>query len=665
MASSTQFGHIGVFIPILLPMNYYEVYIASQRFHGSDPLTYASQEPLQVGTVVSIPMQRQTILGIIGSSVTKPSFNTKEITAVVADPLPPQSIELLKWLQSYYPAPLGFLTQLFLPQTLLQKSRVKPTEQTVAQKPKKLPSLTDEQSAVIKEVNNSSQSSFLLHGDTGSGKTRVYLELVKEGLASDKSSIVLTPEIGLTPQLVADFEATFPGQVVTVHSTLTPAERRNAWQRINQTTSPIVIIGPRSALFSPVHKLGYIIIDEVHDSAYKQEQAPYYQASRVAATLASLHGAKLILGSATPLVSDYQVFNAKKLPILRMTKSAIASEYTTPTVHIVDLSKRDQFPRSSWLSSTALEAVSTALNEGSQSLVFLNRRGTARLVICQNCGWQATCPRCDLPLTYHGDTHQLRCHTCGHHETAPAECPTCHSTDIVFKSVGTKTLVDELQRIFPKARVQRFDSDTIKADRLEQHYESIKAGDVDILVGTQMLSKGLDLPRLSAVIVVVADTSLYFPDYTANERTYQLLTQVMGRVGRGHREKSTIVIQTYHPDSPTIAFAAGKDFQSFYKQELLEREQFHFPPYYFVLKLGTSRASQSSASTSASKLHELLQSSGLAIDVSSPMPAFTEKVNGRYRWQLVVKAKQRSELTKLIALLPSGWSYDLDPSHLL
>ncbi len=646
-------------------MNYYEVYIASQRFHGSEPLTYASEVELQPGTVVSVPMQRQTILGIIGATTGKPSFTTKPITAVIAElPLPIQSVSLLKWLQLYYPAPLGFLTQLFLPQTLLQKSRIKTTPPSVVQSAKQLPKLTDEQSAVVTEVNTSSQRSFLLHGDTGSGKTRVYLELVKQGLATGKSSIVLTPEIGLTPQLVADFEATFPGQVVTVHSTLTPAERRNAWQKINQAASPLVIIGPRSALFSPVHNLGYIIIDEVHDSAYKQEQAPYYQASRVAARLADLHSAKLILGSATPLVSDYYTFDAKKLPILRMTKSATVSEHATPIVKIVDLSKRDQFPRSSWLSTTSLEAISTALNEGSQSLVFLNRRGTARLVVCQNCSWQATCPRCDLPLTYHGDTHRLRCHSCGHSETAPATCPTCSSTDIVFKSVGTKTLVDELQRIFPKARIQRFDSDTGKADRLEQHYESIKAGDVDILIGTQMLSKGLDLPRLSTIVVVVADTSLYFPDYTANERTYQLLTQVMGRVGRGHG-KGSIVVQTYHPNSPTIQHAVHKDYQAFYKQELLEREQFRFPPFYYLLKLSLSRASQSAATKAAEALHETLQSSGLAIDLSSPMPAFTERINNQYRWQLVVKAKRRSELTSVIALLPSGWTYDLDPSHLL
>lgn len=648
----------------MLFMQYYEVYVASQRFHGSEPLTYGSESPLPAGAVVSVELQRQVILGIIGRSVPKPSFKTKPVTAVVSEaPLPAQALELLKWLQAYYPAPLGFLSQLFLPNSLLQKSRKEPVTPT-AQPLQALPTLTDEQQLAVNTVLASDARSFLLHGDTSSGKTRVYLELATKALETNKSCLVLTPEIGLTPQLAQDFEKTFPGRVVTVHSTLTPAERRTAWRTINQATSPVIVIGPRSALFSPVHNLGYIIIDEAHDGAYKQEQAPYYQASRVAAQLAKLHQAKLILGSATPLVSDYYAFSAKELPILRMTKSATASDHAAPKTTVVNLREREHFPRSSWLSTPLLDAIAADLNQGSQSLVFLNRRGTARLVLCQNCGWQASCPRCDLPLTYHGDAHKLRCHTCGYSEPAPAACPTCQSTDIVFKSVGTKTLVNELQRIFPKARIQRFDSDTIKADRLEQHYESVRAGDIDILVGTQMLSKGLDLPRLSTVGVVVADTSLYFPDYTADERTYQMLTQVMGRVGRGHRV-GTIIVQTYQPESPTIQHAIAKNYQAFYEQQLKEREQFHFPPFYHVLKLSVSRASQAAVQKNAEALHETLRTSGLALDISSPMPAFTERINNQYRWQLVVKARSRSELTKAVALLPSGWTYDLDPSNLL
>lgn len=645
-------------------MQYYEVLVASQRYHGNGPLTYGATEQLSPGTVVAVPLQQQVVLGVIQQAVPAPSFKTKMVQRIISTrPMPTQLVTLSTWLREYYPAPLGSIMQLALPNTLLQTSRGTQTPVDINQ-PIPLPPLTSEQAVALHTLVSSPARSALLHGNTGSGKTRLYLELAKRTIAEGKSCMVLTPEIGLTPQLVQQFEAAFPGQTVTVHSTLTAAQRRNTWHRINNSTTPLIIIGPRSALFSPVHSLGYIIIDEAHDTAYKQEQAPYYQATRVAGTLAGLHDAKVVLGSATPLAADYFAFISKSLPIVRMTQPAVRSSANPTLTHLVSLRERQLFSQSEWLSTTLIEAMQRALNEGTQCLLFLNRRGTARIVLCQSCGWQAECPNCDLPLTYHADNHVLRCHTCGHTQKPLTICPDCGSSDIVFKSIGTKAIAMEVARLFPKARVARFDSDNTKADSVEQQYALVHSGAVDILIGTQLLSKGLDLPRLSMVGVVMADTSLSFPDYTADERTYQMINQVIGRVGRGH-VAGTVVLQTYHPDNPVLQHAIRNDYAAFYAQQIKEREQFMFPPFCYILKIEIVRKQRAAAQRNAEAIYQKLVSAGLALLISQPMPAFTERASNEYRWQIIVKAKQRPLLLRAIALLPPQCTYDIDPSHLL
>lgn len=644
-------------------MHYYEVFVASQRYHRTEPLTYASEDLIHVGAIAIVPLQKEQVPGVVVKKVSRPRFATKPIIRVFPDvTLPKQLLSLTNWLQQYYPAPSGATMQLLLPSTLLQESRHRDTIIDPPEAPLTLPALTEEQHAAVSTVTSGGPKSYLLHGDTGTGKTRVYLELAKECLDRGQSALVLTPEIGLTPQLALSFTQAFPGRVIVTHSTLTPAQRRNAWLHIARATEPIIIIGARSALFNPISKLGLIIMDEMHDTAYKQEQSPYYVATRVAAKLASIHGAYLIMGSATPAISDYYLFKEKQLPILRLAKPAITSEHET-TIAVVNLRDRQHFSKSSWISDQLVHAIRDALAANKQSMVFLNRRGTARLVLCQDCGWQALCPNCDLPLTYHADNHQLRCHTCGHTATTPSTCESCRSTNILFKSIGTKTLVEQLQNIFPKARIQRFDSDSSKAERLEQHYDALRDGTIDIIVGTQMLSKGLDLPHLRVVGVALADTGLYFPDYTAEERTFQMLNQVIGRVGRGHGE-STIIIQTYNPDSPTLISAIEKDYQTFYERQLQERKMFGFPPFYHTLKLSCSRASSAAASNAAIKLADTLRTQQ-GLEIVGPSPAFTEKTHGKYNWQIILKSRRRSLLTDVIPQLPANWFYDIDPSNLL
>jgi primosomal protein N' (replication factor Y) len=408
------------------------------------------------------------------------------------------------------------------------------------------------------------------------------------------------------------------------------------------------------------------VVDESHEPAYKQEQAPHYQAVRVASQLANLHKASLILGSATPAIGDYYIAERLKKPILRMTKSARGDIETNVDMQIIDLKDRDKFTRSQYLSDALIASVKKSMKRGEQSLLYLNRRGTARVILCNNCGWQAVCPHCDLPLTYHHDSYLLQCHTCGYHQKVPTSCPDCGNTEIVFKVVGTKAIEEEVAKLFPEAKVMRFDTDNKASERFEKHYEDIRKGNVDILVGTQLLAKGLDLPKLTTLGVVIADTSLTFPDYSSEERTYQLLNQVIGRVGRGHSAEERIVVQSYDPERAVIKSALASDWDTFYKAELAERELFAFPPFCYVLKLACRRASSKSAEAASEQFLYSIKDLGLPLSVDGPTPSFHTKIAGKYEWQILVKSKRREALLEVVSVLPkSGWTYDIDPTNLL
>lgn len=645
-------------------MNYYGVWVRSVRYHGSEPLTYACPARLAAGQLVEVELQHETVLGFVGGAVSKPRFRTKTIVQVLdLPPLPAHLLKLATWLIQYYPASMGVVTQQLVPAGFSGK-------QLAAEAPARfaapdlngLPPLTPEQQAALAAM--SERDNYLLHGVTGSGKTRLYVELAAKMIAQGKSAIILTPEISLTAQLAGRFREVFGERVIVTHSQQGPAERQKAWLTVLKAKEPVIVIGPRSALFSPVAKPGLIVLDEAHEAAYKQEQAPQYQAGRVAAYLAQLTRATLVLGSATPSVSDYYLAQAKRRPVVTLKQLAQPGGHPATEVVVVDHKDRGLFDRSSLISQPLVKALDGALSRGEQALLYLNRRGTARLVMCEHCGWQAACPHCDLPLTYHGDRHQLRCHSCDYHAQAPASCPACGHPDVMFKTAGTKAVVEEVQRLFPKARVARFDTDNLRAERFERHYEAIRQGGIDILVGTQLLAKGLDLPRLSTLGVLLADTSLYLPDFSAQERTFQLISQVLGRIGRGHIA-GRAVIQTYHPDHHVIKAAINGDYQGFYEQELAGRRQFLFPPFCYLLKLTARRASLSAAEQAAAKLKEEIESSGAKVRVEGPAPSFYEKLQNKYQWQLVVKARERGELIKVITALPSGWSYDLDPLDLL
>lgn len=636
--------------------------VAEQTYHGSEPLTYSHGEPLARGQLVLVPLRNNLTMGVVAGACKKPGFAVKPVSSVVDAPLLPSTVmSLLDWMRSYYPAPLGMTTQLFIPKALPKKERAASTLQAAAHSTV-LPELTKEQQYALKHI--SGPGLHLLHGETGSGKTRVYIELARRALEQGNSSIILTPEIGLTSQLANDFGQVFGERVILMHSHLSDATRRQTWLEILRQTKPVIVLGARSALFAPLRSVGLIVVDEAHETSYKQDQAPYYHATTVAAKRASLEGATLVVGSATPLVSDYYIAQAKQRPIIRMKQLALKNEFANKEIDIIDLRDRSQFTKSPFISNTLLAAIAEGLERKEQTLLFLNRRGTARVVFCDQCGWQATCPHCDLPLVYHGDTHLMRCHTCDYRASVPSSCPTCHNTSIVFKNIGTKAVADEAARLFRGARIMRFDTDNKKSERIEQHYDAVRSGAVDILIGTQTLAKGLDLPRLSLVGVLIADTSLYMPDFTAQERTYQLLSQVLGRVGRGHRA-SRAVVQTYNPESSLLRSVLDKDWKLFYAKELTERRAYHFPPFCYLLKLSCRRATLASVQKTSAALARTLAQAHPQVVVEGPTPAFHERSQGKYTWQLIAKSRSRSQLIAIIQALPAGWSYDIDPINLL
>jgi primosomal protein N' (replication factor Y) len=645
-------------------MNHYFVWVRSNRYHSSEPLTYSSDQRLPTGSIVEVELQRQLVLGVVSGPTSKPRFQTKPVARVFdLPPVPPHLLKLANWLLTYYPAPLGIMTQQLLPASFSEKQLAgQPPKKLAAPDLSGLPPLTDEQQIALKAM--SERDSYLLHGVTGSGKTRLYIELAARMVQDGKSAIVLTPEISLTTQLADSFRQVFGDRVIVIHSQQAPGERQKAWLDSLRAKEPMVVIGPRSALFIPLAKPGLIVMDEAHESAYKQEQAPQYQTGRAAAYLSQISRSTLVLGSATPSVSDYYLAEQKDKPIIRLAH--LAQNQPQPATEVVVIDRKDHslFGKSPFMSLPLIKAVEGALGRGEQALLYLNRRGTARLVMCENCGWQAACPHCDLPLTYHGDHHELRCHSCSYHSPVPGSCPACGHPSIMFKTAGTKAIVDEAERLFPQARIARFDTDNLKAERFEQHYEAVRKGDVDILVGTQMLAKGLDLPRLSTLGVLLADTSLYMPDFSAQERTFQLISQVLGRIGRGH-VAGRAIIQTYHPDHPVLKDALQGDYKSFYDRELAERQQFLFPPFCYLLKISVRRASIKAAEEAAEKLKTEIEEAGRHVRVEGPAPAFYERFQNKYQWQLVIKARQRAELLKIIAALPANCSYDIDPMDLL
>jgi primosomal protein N' (replication factor Y) len=501
------------------------------------------------------------------------------------------------------------------------------------------PGLTPDQEVAFRKIGEAIKrgrfSFFLLHGVTGSGKTEVYLRMIEEVIKKGKEAIVLVPEISLTPQLVKRFRGRFGKNVAVIHSALSDGERFDAW-RLARRGNVKIIIGARSAIFAPFKNLGMIVVDEEHESSYKQEEAPCYNARDLALVLGKITNSVVVLGSATPSVESYA--NALKEKFIYLSLPLRVEDRPLPEVEIVDMRKE----KGEIFSKKLREAIIENFREKKQTILFLNRRGFSTLIICPACGDILTCPNCSISLTYHIKEDSIRCHYCGTSERFHKSCRKCDA-NLKRLGVGTQKIEEELKRILPKARIGRMDRDAVSGKlKLLKLYEKLEKGEIDILIGTQMVAKGHDLPGITLVGVISADISLGIPDFRAGERTFQLVTQVAGRAGRGG-EPGRVIVQTYNPEHPAIKFAVEQDSTGFLREELELREELGYPPYSRLVNFKfqgrveskTKEVAQKAGDT-ARKLVSKLPIGAISILGPSPSPVY--KVRNQYRWQMLLKS---------------------------
>jgi primosomal protein N' (replication factor Y) (superfamily II helicase) len=669
-------------------------------------LTYYSEaDSLMLGQIVLVPLGRRTVPGVVVKKVAQPDFQIKSISKILyTKPLPRQLLAAVRFLHEYYLTAEGEGVSLILPNGVEKQRRKAKTEQmfgndivgdttsvsacpsgtlraalaksscpaehTVSEavSPPATPPvqvdipLNPAQKMALEGLQKAPGATKLLFGLTGSGKTNIYLKMALDAFKRQKSTIVLVPEIALTGQLVRVFRQVFGENVVLIHSKQTEAERHQIFNFLLFNEKPKIVIGPRSALFAPLSNLGLIVVDEEHETSYYQENAPRYSAIRVASFLARELKIDCILGSATPEVADFYL--ASKLgSVVELTEKAKATAIK-PEVKIVDFKNRDNFRKNRYFSGELLAAIERNLKQKQQTLIFHNRRGTAPLTICENCGEEVLCPNCFLPLTLHADSYNLVCHTCGFSEKVPSCCPKCGTPGMVHKGFGTKLLEAELKKMFPKAEVRRFDADNKKGERLEAIYDAVREGEIDILVGTQTIAKGLDLPKLATVGVVQADAGLSLPDFMAEERVFQLLTQVMGRVGRGHSEIAEVFVQTFQPEHPVLKFALAEDYLGFYQYLIKRRQKAGFPPFRFVMKLEITMKTEAVVLKKVRATVRKL-SADADLTVSPPQPAFHERTARGFTWQIIIRSRSRAKLLRACEGLDKNFKVMLDPPGLL
>ena len=574
------------------------------------------------------------------------------------------------------------------------------------------PALTSEQQRVWDTLrahafdDGVTHSKFLLHGVTGSGKTEIYLRAIDAALAQKRQALVLVPEIALTPQTVARFAGRFPGRVTVIHSELSTGERYDVWRLVRRGEFDIVV-GPRSALFAPLARLGLIIIDEEHESSYKQHAEEwgsftvFYDARAVATQLAAITQSALIMGSATPSMESYYAMQQGRLTLLEMPNRVLGHREHLPQAHvgaasatsvnvppgqfddaeptvyaelppveIVDMRQELRAGNRSIFSRSLSAELQATLSAGEQAILFLNRRGTATFIMCRDCGAVSECPLCATPLTYHERAQMLICHHCNRRYPIPQTCPECGSKRIKYFGSGTQRVEEYVHQIVPQARVVRWDADSVA--RKGQHAAILREfveQRADVMVGTQMIAKGLDLPMVTLVGVVAADVGLYLPDFRSSERTFQLLTQVAGRAGRSARG-GRVVVQTYTPEHYAIQAAAQHDYAAFYARELLFREEHGYPPVQRMARLIFWHKNEAKAQAESERMVLDLRrrAEGLPfrgdLDILGPAPAFFSRYRGYYRWQILLRAENPGALLAGLDI-PFGWRIDIDPVSVL
>ncbi|MCB0406596.1 MAG: primosomal protein N' [Bdellovibrionales bacterium] len=659
----------------------------------SGALTYTATQNVQSllsrGISVQVPLGKRMVSGVILDTTNEAgAFELKDIETINEElPLLHEAyLQWVEWMAKYYMHPIGqILASTFPP--LKKKGRSQEPLNSVIPEviPSKDLSLTQEQDICLQQLLHVEQfQPFLLHGVTGSGKTEVYMQLLKKTLARGKSALILVPEISLTPQLIQRFASRFKDQIAVIHSHLTPREKTQQWWSVIDGEKKI-LIGARSALFCPIKNLGVIIVDEEHEPSFKQEEKLKYHARDASIVLAKTHNCPIVLGSATPSLESWQNAKAGKYQLLQMKNRV--NDRKMPDVEIIDLKSKkdhDEMPNSVdlpfWLSKPLYLALQSNLENKWQSALFLNRRGTAQMALCTSCGSTFECPNCSISLTLHGQSH-LVCHYCDYSEKLPEKCHHCESGDIEKIGLGTELVENDIFRLFPHAKIARADRDEIGGRKdLEELIENMESGNIDILIGTQMIAKGLDFPKLTLVGLVLADVGFNLPDFRATERSFQLLTQVSGRAGRHVDDGGKVFIQTFNPEHPSIVYSKDLQYELFADMELRERQELLYPPFgrlaLFRL-IGNSNDSVEELATKTALRADHLKKSYTQyepVQVLGPCPAPIVKIRNNYRHQLLLKCPEPSLLQSFCyqllgdtKWLPAGTKVqpDIDPVSML
>jgi primosomal protein N' (replication factor Y) len=621
------------------------------------------KEKLKKGSFVKVPLRKSHTEGVI-LSVTEeqPEHPTKDIHELIYDypVLQEWQIKTAEWMSKYYCTTLQKCLQLFLPPKFYSENEIKKDAKSTC---KKKFTLTDNQQKAFKQIFNSQKQTALLHGITGSGKTEVYLHLVEKNIKAGKQSILIVPEISLTPQMVNYFKRIFGNKVAILHSRLTKKEKSLEWLKIFLKKTPI-IIGPRSAIFAPLKNPGIIILDEEHEFSYKQEQSPRYNTLTVIEKIAELTGAKVLLGSATPSVSTYHKAKNNEFELVEL-KERIGSA-KLPNISIVDL--REEFKKKNYsvLSEELQDKIRKTIKNNKQVILFLNKRGSASASVCRECGYMEKCESCDVPMTYHKTTPAesrkpaLICHHCGLVKQVPSTCSGCGGTAIRFIGAGTQKVEEEVKTIFKDAKVARADRDTVsKKGVFEDIYNKFKNGETDILIGTQMIGKGLHFPGVDLVGVILADIGLHFPDFRSSERTFQLLTQVAGRAGRSD-SPGEVIIQTYMPDNFAIKFSKENDYNSFFEYEIDKRKTFKYPPFSKLVKITCADINAKKALISAKEIYTKLKNKINENYILNIYPAMIFKMHNKYRWNILLQGENPQLYLENLEL-PANSRIDVDP----
>lgn len=647
-------------------MNYYNIAVPKPL---QQPLTYCSPQVIKAGRFVEVPLLSKKITGLVLSQVKdKPDFESKEILKVFNDipPLDPIRMEWINWLSQYYFYPIGMVASSCFTSPPSDKQRKKQSSLNPSDTPtttSKL-QLNKEQLRCVSEIKKiSTFKVHLLHGVTGSGKTEVYLDLMENIIQQNKSVLFLLPEISLTPQLFQRVSARFPDQTALIHSGISPSKKQMSWTQAIEGKKKI-LMGARSALFCPIPNLSLIIVDEEHESHFKQEEKLKYHARDSAIMLGHKYNIPVVLGSATPSLETWHNVQIKRYQYHQLKKRV--KGYPMPQMNIMDLKKQKNKELPFWLSEELFQALQNALKKKEQSALFLNRRGQSSLSLCSYCGSHLKCPHCDISLVLHSNKY-LVCHYCNYSiNSLQAECHP--SQDIMHIGVGTESVFEGIKKLFPKANVQLADSDHIHSvSQFQSIVEQMLKGKTDILIGTQMIAKGLDFPKLNLVGFILADLALHTQDFRSTEKCFQLIAQMGGRAGRHSINPGKVIIQTYNPDHPAIQTGSRLEFEKMASHELKFRKQLNYPPFTRLALIQTSSSKKAQSLAIAKKIHTNLS---IAIQTKNiqclgPAPAPIFKLRSKYRYHILLKSSSAGDLHKVCESIwqkpSSTWQINRDP----